>query len=392
MIFHDRNSVFEDFAKSLHIGQKTTEVVPASQIQQEHFANPEEIGKLKVSVNKLKNSTSSDEAGILRLKKVIKDRTKFIRLYLTADTVAAFNTLNALASFRLLAWIVDSLTDTEDNSIVFDQSLLEYYNLTYKSYRTAVKDLQKSRFLLSAELDGPDYEYISKSHKYYVNPAIFQCGIVKEDALEKEKKVRRKFDKIITDPQIIAQLGIRHSSFEAVSAHMLMPEDSLEKKNGTKYFNGIYVSSDQESLPPFFKVFRGSFSNALLSLEHKCSARIMAFIIDTYLPQDKDYTYISRQNVCNNVHYAMSKSTFYRVVGDLTRSGLIYRDIKNKKYYINPFCWYNGSAYRLLSSCKSTDKISEKIMTKKEKKRMRFAKFQNAKLCNELSQSLYNNA
>lgn len=395
MTLNDRSSVLEDFGKSLKYGQKVTGAVPTSAINSEQFANPQEIENAKVSIGNLKTAKSSDEAGILRLEKVIKDRTKFIRLYITKETVNAFQRLNSIASFKLLAWIVDSLSDSDDNSIVFDQEFREYYNLTRKTFRTAVKDLQKCEFLMSAELHGGEYQYIKSTYKYFVNPAIFQAGKINEDALKCESKVRKRFDMVITDEdKIISKANVRKSCVDALCSYFFLPIDKSFEKKGVKITNGVYVSSEREDLPPFFKVFRGAFSNALLALEHKCSAKIISFVIDTYRPKDKDLTNISRTNVTTNTlgDKPISKSTYYRAIGDLLRSGIIYRDKTNKKYYINPSCWYNGSAYNLLKSCKATEDTSEKFMTKKEKKRRRFAKYQNAILYNQLTQQSYNNA
>ena len=386
-----RSSVLEDFGRSLQFRQKVNVAVPTTEINSEHFEKPEDIDVLKDSVDTLKSSYEQ-QAGLISLKKVIRDRSTFIRLYLTFDTVNAFMCLNAIASFKLIAWIVDFLTDTEDNSIVFDQNLLPVYNLTKKSYRTAVKDLQKCGFLKSEEFDGEDYRYTKGSYKYFVNPAIFQCGNISVEAFQAEKKVRKKFDKIITDSKIIAKLGIRNSSFETAASHFFLPLDDPEKKKGTQIKNGVYVSSEHDDIPPFFKVFRGSFSSALLSLEHKCSAKVIAFVLDTYLPKDKDVTRISRTNLCENVTYPISRSTYYRAIGDILRSGIIYRDKINKKYYINPSAWYNGTAFQLLKSCMVTRDTSEKFMTKKQKKRKQFAKYLNAYLYKETALQLYNNA
>ena len=64
----------------------------------------------------------------------------------------------------------------------------------------------------------------------------------------------------------------------------------------------------------------------------------------------------------------------------------------NKKYYINPSAWYNGTAFQLLKSCMVTRDTSEKFMTKKQKKRKQFAKYLNAYLYKETALQLYNNA
>ncbi|MBE6326574.1 MAG: hypothetical protein E7077_05860 [Bacteroidales bacterium] len=386
----NRSSVLEDFAKSLNFRQKVDVAVPTTEINSEHFEKPDDIDVFKDCVDSL--SSSDQQAGLISIKKVIKDRSTFIRLYLSHDTVNAFLCLNAIASFKLIAWIVDFLTDTEDNCIIFDQDLLPNYNLTKKSYRTAVKDLQKCGVLRSEEFDGEKFRYVKGSYKYYVNPAIFQCGDVSVEAFQTEKKVRKKYDKIITDPRIMAKLGIRNSSFETVASHFFLPDDDSEKKKGTQIKKGVYISSLHDDLPPFFKVFRGSFSSALLSLKHKCSAKVIAFIIDTYLPKDKDVTKISRSNLCDNVIYPISRSTYYRAIGDILRSGMIYRDKTNKKYYINPSAWYNGTAFQLLKSCMVTSDSSEKFLTKKQKKRRQFAKYLNAYLYKETTLQLYNNA
>lgn len=391
MILKDRFSVMEEFGKSLQFRQRVNVVVPTTEINSERFEMPDDIDILKDCVDNMKRS-SDQQAGLISLKKVIRDRSTFIRLYLTFETINAFMCLNAIASFKLIAWIVDFLTDTEDNSITFDQDLLPVYDLTKKSFRTAIKDLQKCGFLKSEEFDGENYRYVKGSYRYYVNPAIFQCGKISEEAFQAEKKVRKKFDKIITDSKIIAKLGIRNSSFELVASHFFLPEDDSEKKKGTLIKKGVYISSVHDELPPFFKVFRGSFSAALLSLKHKCSAKVIAFVLDTYLPKDKDVTKISRTNLCENVTYPISRSTYYRAIGDILNSGILYRDKSNKKYYINPSAWYNGSAFQLLKSCMVTRDTSEKLMTKKQKKRKQFAKLLNAYLYKETTLQLYNNA
>lgn len=371
----DRKSVLSDYAKSLRCKQTVDAVVPTAEINSEYFADSQKVDSLKVSIENNLSKKEIDQAGIVRLnKKVISDRLKFVRLYQSSETVNAFLCIKNIASFRLLAMIIDNLAATEDNHIVFDKKDFEFYKLTLKSYNTAVKDLMLSGFL-TEKLGKRTYAYI-------VNPNILCCGKPTLTDYQDEVRVRRKFKKIITNSEVMAKYGIRKDAFEEVAMHYFMPTD-----NEDEFVKGVYTSKVEEGRV-FFKIFRESFSKSLLNLAHRSSAKVIAYIINSYLPQDKDATRISKENVCLDM--SMSKSTYYRCINDMINSNFIYRDSKNKKYYFNPFVWYNGSASKMFSSCKGTETQSKKFLTKNEVRNRNFRKKLNAKLYNDLENQMYN--
>ncbi|MCQ2199150.1 MAG: hypothetical protein MJZ19_05455 [Paludibacteraceae bacterium] len=371
----DRRSVLSDYAKSLRCKQTVDAVVPTAEINSEHFADSQKVESLKVSIENNLSKNEIDQAGIVRLNKsVIRDRLKFVRLYQSAETVNAFLCIKNTASFRLLAMIIDNLTSTEDNHIVFNKEEFVYYNLSLKSYNTAVKDLMLSGFLTK--------KLGERSYSYIVNPNILCCGKPSLTDYQDETRVRRKFKKVITNSEVMAKYGIRKDAFEEVAKHYFISTD-----NEDNFVKGVYTSKIEEGRV-FFKIFRESFSQSLLKLKHRSSAKVIAYVINSYLPQDKDGTRISKENVCLDM--CISKSTYYRCMNDMINSNILYRDSNNKRYYFNPFVWYNGSASKMFSSCKETESQSECFLTKKEVRNQRFKKKINARLYKELKEQAYN--
>ncbi len=82
-------SVFDDCIKSQKEQTKVQNVVPTSAINSEYFSEPQKIENLKDSIDKSLHKTNR-ETGVLSIKKVIKDRESFIRLYQSEDTINAF--------------------------------------------------------------------------------------------------------------------------------------------------------------------------------------------------------------------------------------------------------------------------------------------------------------
>lgn len=369
MIKKSQMSVFDDCIKSQKEQTKVQNVVPTSAINSEYFSEPQKIENLKDSIDKSLHKTNR-ETGVLSIKKVIKDRESFIRLYQSEDTINAFATLSAISSFKVLAMLVESLAPSEDNTVYFDKTQWCKYKLTKKTFRTGIKDLILSGFLVKS--------CGKRTFKYQVNTNIFSCGELSLSSYESETKIRRKYVKVITDETQMKRYGIQKSSVEDVAYQMFLSDAS------ESVVNGVYASKDSDGRR-FFKVYRGKFAQALLSIRRKVSAKLIAYSIDSYIPQNKHLTNISRSEISKNPAFSMSKSSYYRAVNDCLNSGLFFCGKEDNKIYMHPDFWCYGSRNKIADFIKKKFDLKMKIYwTKKEKKRHYISQMLDAKICNSI--------
>lgn len=365
MLKKSQMSVFDDCIRSQKEQTKVQDVIPTSVIKSEYFADPQKIDNLKDSIDGSLQK-SSRQTGVLSIKKVIKDRESFIRLYHSDDTVNAFATISAISSFKVLAMLVESLLPSEDNVVYFDKSEWWKYNLTKKTFRTGIKDLLLAGFLLKS--------CGKRTFKYHVNPNIFSCGDVSISSYESETKIK-KYVKVVTDESKMKRYGIRKDAVDEVASQMFFSDGS------ENVVNGVYASEDCDGRR-FFKVYRDKFAQALLKIRRKVSAKLIAFSIDSYIPKNKHLTNISRADLSNDPIFSMSKSSYYRAVNDCLNSGLFFCGKEDNRIYMHPDFWCYGSRNKIADFINKKFNLKLPIYwTKKEKKQRYLSKMFNANLC-----------